>query len=87
MALGERTYQIQDLARNDEIVQPIHDLLHRSVQVPVVQVQDVDVRRLQFLKTGLNTELEILEVVTNVVDALLQLRVSGPEVVGVLARR
>ena len=56
------------------------------MQVPVVEVQDVDIRRPQLLQARLNAELKALEVVADVVDALLQLRVSGPEVVGVLFR-
>ena len=87
MTRSGHTYQIQDPARDDEIVQPVHHLLHGGVQVPVVEVQDVDIRRPQLLQARLNAELEALEVVADVVDALLQLRVSGPEVVGVLARR
>ena len=87
MTRSGHTYQIQNLARDDEIVQPVHHLLHGGVQVPVVEVQDVDIRRPQLLQARLNAELEALEVVADVVDALLQLRVSGPEVVGVLARR
>ena len=65
-------------------MQAVHDLFDGCMQVPVVEVQDVDIRRPQLLKARLNAELEILEVVTNVVHALLERLVPGSEVVRVL---
>ena len=56
------------------------------MQVPVVEVQDVDIRSPQLLETGLNAKLEVLQIITDVVHALLQRLVSWTEVVGVLRR-
>ena len=63
MARSGRTYQIQNLARDDEIMQPVHHLLHGGVQVPVVEVQDVDVGRAELLERRFDGEVQRLGVV------------------------
>lgn len=41
----ERTYQVQDLALADQVVQTVHDLLDGSTEVPPVKIEDDHVSR------------------------------------------
>ena len=79
-----RAHEIEHLALDDEVVQAVHDLFHRRVQVPEMEVEDVEVVGLQILETGVEAEPEGFEVVPDVVDVLADGRVGTFGVVGVL---
>jgi hypothetical protein len=61
------TYEIQDLALDNEIMEAIHHLLDTGVPVPPMHVEDVDVCSAQFLKTGLHTDVQRFEIVSGIV--------------------
>jgi hypothetical protein len=51
------TYEVQDLALDDKIVEPIHHLLDTGVPVPPVDIKDVDIRSAQFLETRVHADM------------------------------
>ena len=59
--------EIEDLARDDEAVEDAHDLGDGGSKVPPVDVEQVDVSRLQFFQTGLEGETQALGRVAYVV--------------------
>ncbi len=67
--------QVQHLALGYEMVETLHDLFDTGGEVPVVHVQDIDVRGLELLERCLNTESERFGVVGAEVG-LLQCRLG-----------
>lgn len=70
--LQSGTYEVEDFALGDEVVQPVHDFFDRRGVVPPMHVEDVDVGRAEFLERGLNGEEHRFEVVPRVVDFLAE---------------
>ena len=60
------TYQIQDFALHDQVIQAVHDLLHATGVVPPVDVEDVDVVRAELLEGVVDGVVHRLEVVADV---------------------
>jgi hypothetical protein len=42
---GQQTYQVKNLALKDEDMERVHDFLNRSIVIPPVHVEDVDIGR------------------------------------------
>ena len=64
------TYKMKDLSRRDEEVQTVHPLLNARLPIVPVAVQDIDVVRSQLLQRRLNSEMQRLRAITNVVHLL-----------------
>ena len=64
---GKAGYQIKHFSLNDQIMKRIHDLLDRGGPIPPVHVQDIDIRRAQFLKGCLDGDVERLCVIPGVI--------------------
>ena len=78
------THEVEDLARDDEVVEAVHDLFDVARIVPIVDVEKIDIVRAEALKALLDGEHERLDVVAGVVDLLFEGIVASTEVVGVL---
>lgn len=59
-------YQVENFARNDYVVERVHDFLDGRVVVPPMEVQNVDVCGSELLQTGFNRYVEILGIVADV---------------------
>ena len=81
---GRGTYEVEDLAGDDEVVETIHNLLDVSRVVPEVDVEEVDVVCAEALEALLNGEHERLDVVAGVVHLLLEGIITSTEVVRIL---
>ena len=46
----------------------IHNLLNRSIPVPPMHIQDVNVRRAKLLETGFDTHMHRLDTVSSIID-------------------
>ena len=64
------TYQVDDFPGEDKTVKSLHELLDTSGVVPVVDVEEVDVSRPQFLERSFDVEVERLGVVATIEDLL-----------------
>jgi hypothetical protein len=80
------TYQIQDFALHDEIVQAIHHFLDPGRPVPPVEVQNVDVGGAQLLQAGFDADVHGLDAVSDI-KHLLRDGVVSALVVGAVLRR
>lgn len=72
-----RYTEVQDFACGDEMVQIVHNLFDAGGEVPPMQVEDVDVRRPQFLQRGLDADVERLCRVTVIRGLLRDAVVAG----------
>ena len=61
----------------------VHDLLDGCVEIPIVNVKDINVAGPQSLQADLDCEFERLEIVTQIVD-VIDLVVSAERRVGIL---
>lgn len=59
--------EVEDLAREDELVEAIHDLLDGRVPVPPMEVKDVDVRGVKFGGRRVEGDAHALDVVARLV--------------------
>jgi len=59
------TYQIEDLARQDERVETVHYLLNARLTVPPMDVEDIDVGSTQPLQGAFNGKMHILGVIAD----------------------
>ena len=80
------TYEVENLARDDEVVATVHHLLDIGDIVPEVDVENVDVGGAEAFEAALHGEVERLDVVAGVVDLLLEGFIDAAEVVRVLQR-
>lgn len=62
-----RDTEVEDLAGGDEGVEAVHDLFDGGGEVPEVQVEEVDIRRLQVVEGFLDGEGEGFEGVADCV--------------------
>ena len=81
------TYEVEDLAGEDEVVETVHDLLDVGRVVPVVNVQDIDIVRAEALQAILHREHERLDVVARVVNLLFERIIAPTEIVGILRKK
>ena len=66
------------------MMEVIHDFLDRGVEVPEMNVEDVNVRCAEFLQTCFDAELETFSVVANIVGLDLDILVMSFEKSSVL---
>ena len=81
------TYEIEDPAGDDEVVEAVHDLLDVGRVVPVVDVQNINIVRAEALQAVLHREHEGLDVIARVVDLLFESVIAPTEIVGILRRK
>lgn len=76
---GVADSQVEDLPCGDEMVQRLHDLWDGSCEIPPMDVQYINVGRLQVLQASLDGNPQALGVITLVVgfDVLLELEAGG----------
>ena len=72
---GVADAEVEDFTRGDDVVERVHDFGDGSGVVPPVDVEQVDVARLEFLQAGLERDVQAFRVVARVV--LLELDRSG----------
>ena len=82
---GVADAEVEDFSRRDDVVERVHELGDRSGVVPPVDVEQVDVARLEFLEAGLERDVQTLGVVARVV--LLEFDRSGRRIGGGKFRR
>ena len=64
------TYQIQNLASSNEVMQPIHELFNSGVEIVPVNVEYVDIVSPEFLKGRFDRYMKRLDTVPDVVGHL-----------------
>ena len=64
---GKVAYQIKHFSLGDEVMKCVHDLLNRGGPIPPVHIQDIDIRRAQFLDGRLDRDVEGLCVIPGVI--------------------
>jgi hypothetical protein len=76
---GKVGYRIKHFSLDDQITKCVHDLLDRGGPIPPVHVQDIDIRRPQFLEGCLDGELCMIPGVIHLVGVFI---LSVSEMVG-----
>ena len=64
---GVADAEVEDFARGDGVVEGVHDFGDRGGVVPPVDVEQVDVARLEFLEAGFEGDVEAFGVVARVI--------------------
>ena len=64
-------YQIEHFSLLNEYVEAIHHFLDRSLPVPPVDVENINVCRSQFLQAGFHANMHRLDIVSRIEDLLL----------------
>jgi hypothetical protein len=57
-------------------MESVHDLLDASVEIPEMDIQDIDVRGSQLFKAGIDTNMHGLDIVAGIMNLLLDSLVS-----------
>ena len=65
------TYQVEHLSLLNERVKAVHHLFDASLPIPPVDIEDVDVRRPQFLQARFDTHVHRFHAVSRVQHLLL----------------
>jgi hypothetical protein len=68
------------------VVQTVHNFLNRGMQVPVMDVKDVNIVGAKIFETTLDAKLHGFDVVAEVVDLLLDFIIASVRGVCVLVR-
>lgn len=57
-------------------MESVHDLLDAGVEIPKMNIQDIDVRGSQLFKAGVDTNMHGLHIVASIVNLLLDSLIS-----------
>ena len=62
----------------------VHDLLNRSIPIPPMHIQDVNIRCTKLLETSFNAHMHRLDVISSIVDFGLNAGITAFVVGGIL---
>lgn len=69
-------YQVKHFPLHNQVMQSIHDFLNTCFIIPPMNIQDINIVGPELLQACVDTEVERLDVVADVVDLLLNVILS-----------
>ena len=63
---AKATYQIQDFALHNQVIQAIHDLLDATGVVPPMDIENIDIVSPQFLERRFKGDVQGLQVIPDI---------------------